>query len=186
MGHSRAARPSSSHRTREQAGRRDGARRPLARADGLGRDERSAEGLRVPDAPAGRRWRRLVERRAKYYDRCLPSSFKSQLYVHNAATTSSTGAGSTTTTAVRCRRCPAPTTSGARDLRLRVLPQGAGGHDTIGFLVGTELPPATQTSLVHLAFKWKSANTVDDHEQANTIARELAHPAHRADRPRRR
>src|SRR5262249_4043247 len=40
----------------------------------------------------------------------------------------------------------------------------------IGFLTGTELAPATQTSLVHLAFKWKSAKTVDDHEQANTIA----------------
>lgn len=44
------------------------------------------------------------------------------------------------------------------------------GHDTIGFLVGTELPPATQTSLVHLAFKWKGAITVDDYEQPTTIA----------------
>ena len=28
------------------------------------------------------------------------------------------------------------------------------GHDTVGFLVGSELPPSTPTSLVHLAFQW--------------------------------
>jgi hypothetical protein len=44
------------------------------------------------------------------------------------------------------------------------------GHATVGFLVGTELPPATPTPLVHLSFKWANATTVDDHEQNNTIA----------------
>ena len=44
------------------------------------------------------------------------------------------------------------------------------GHGTVGFLVGTELPPATPTPLVHLAFQWVKVTTVDDHQQNNTIA----------------
>jgi hypothetical protein len=108
---------------------------------------------------------------AKYYDRCLPPSFKSQLYVHNACHNyfnrqwlNNDNGG-------------ALPTMGRSDHERVLLAYGCAffrrvlaGHGTAGFLVGSELPPATPTSLVHLTFKWSSATTVDDHQQNNTIA----------------
>ena len=108
---------------------------------------------------------------AKYYDRCRPSSFKSQLYVHNACHNFfnrrwlNNDNGGSLPTMPRPDHERVLATYGCAFFR-NVL----AGHDTIGFLVGTELPPATQTSLVHLAFKWNRATTVDDYEQPNTIA----------------
>ncbi|WP_163988336.1 hypothetical protein [Pyxidicoccus caerfyrddinensis] len=109
---------------------------------------------------------------AKYYDRCVPPSFKSQLYVHNACHNFfnrqwlSNDNGGFLPTMARHDHERVLVTYGCAFFR-RVL----AGHGTVGFLVGTELPPATPTSLVHLAFKWTKAKTVDDHEQANTIAK---------------
>jgi hypothetical protein len=108
---------------------------------------------------------------AKYYDRCVPPSFKSQLYVHNACHNffnrrwPSNDNGGSLPTMPRSDHERVLATYGCAFFR-KVL----AGHDTIRFLVGTELPPATQTSLVHLAFKWNSAITVDDYEQPNAIA----------------
>jgi hypothetical protein len=108
---------------------------------------------------------------AKYYDRCLPPSFKSQLYVHNACHNFfnrqwlANDNGGSLPTMARTDHERVLSTYGCAFFR-NVL----AGHATIGFLVGTELPPATPTSLVHLAFKRAKAVTVDDHEQNNTIA----------------
>jgi hypothetical protein len=102
----------------------------------------------------------------------MPPSFKSQLYVsHNACHNFfnrrwlNNDNGNSLPTMPRPDHEQVLATYGSAFFR-KVLAE----HDTIGFLVGTELPPTPQTSLVHLAFKWKAAITVDDHEQANTIA----------------
>jgi hypothetical protein len=108
---------------------------------------------------------------AKYYDRCLPPSFKSQLYVHNACHNFfnrqwlNNDNGGMLPTMARFDHERVLLAYGCAFVR-RVL----AGHATVGFLVGTELPPATPTPLVHLSFKWANATTVDDHEQNNTIA----------------
>jgi hypothetical protein len=108
---------------------------------------------------------------AKYYDRCLPTSFKSQLYVHNACHNFfnrqwlQNDNGGTLPTMARFEHEHVLLSYGCAFFR-RVL----AGHDTLGFIVGTELPSNTPTPLVHLSFKQKKATTVDDHEQNNTIA----------------
>jgi hypothetical protein len=108
---------------------------------------------------------------AKYYDRCLPPSFKSQLYVHNACHNYfnrqwlNNDNGGTLPTMARSDHERVLLGYGCAFFR-----QVLAGHATVGFLVGSELPPATPTSLVHLSFKWTKATTVDDHEQNNTIA----------------
>jgi hypothetical protein len=108
---------------------------------------------------------------AKYYDRCLPPSFKSQLYVHNACHNFfnrqwlANDNGGSLPTMARHQHERVLLTYGSAFFR-RVL----SGHATLGFLIGAELPPATPTSLVHLAFQWSNAVTVDDHQQANTIS----------------
>jgi hypothetical protein len=109
---------------------------------------------------------------AKYYDRCLPPSLKAQLYVHNACHNYfnrqwlNNDNGGTLPTMARSDHERVLLAYGCAFFR-RVL----ANHATVGFLVGTELPPATPTALVHLSFKWTRAATVDDHEQNNTIAR---------------
>jgi hypothetical protein len=109
---------------------------------------------------------------AKYYDRCLPPAFKSQLYVHNACHNYfnrqwlNNDNGGTLPTMARSDHERVLLTYGCAFYR-RVL----AGHNTVGFLVGTELSPATPTSLVHLSFEWANASTVDDHQQNNTIAK---------------
>jgi hypothetical protein len=108
---------------------------------------------------------------AKYYDRCLPPSFKSQLYVHNACHNFfnrqwlQNDNGGTLPTMARFEHEHVLLSYGCAFFR-RVL----AGHNTLGFLVGTELPSNTPTPLVHLSFKRTKATTVDDHEQNNTIA----------------
>lgn len=107
---------------------------------------------------------------AKYYDRCQPSSFKSQLYVHNACHNFfnrqwlNNDNGGSLPTMARHEHERVLLTYGCAFFR-RVL----AGQATVGFLVGVELPPATPTSLVHLAFQWAKATTVDDHQQNNAI-----------------
>lgn len=109
---------------------------------------------------------------AKYYDRCLPPSFKSQLYVHNACHNYfnrqwlNNDNGGSLPTMARSDHERILLTYGCAFFR-RVL----AGHATVGFLVGEVLPPATLTSLVHLAFQWAKVTTVDDHQQNNTIAK---------------
>lgn len=108
---------------------------------------------------------------AKYYDRCLPPSFKSQLYVHNACHNFfnrqwlQNDNGGTLPTMARFEHEHVLLSYGCAFFR-RVL----AGHNTLGLLVGTELPSNTPTPLVHLSFKRTKATTVDDHEQNNTIA----------------
>ena len=108
---------------------------------------------------------------AKYYDRCQSPNFKSQLYVHNACHNFfnrqwlSNDNGGSLPTMARSDHERVLLTYGCAFFR-RVL----AGHSTVGFLVGSELPPATPTPLVHLAFEWAKAATVDDHQQNNTIA----------------
>jgi hypothetical protein len=109
---------------------------------------------------------------AKYYDRCLPPLFKSQLYVHNACHNffnrqwlNNDNSG-TLPTMARTDHERILATYGCAFFRAVLA-----GQATLGFLIGTELPPATLTSLVHLTFKWRKALTVDDHQQNNTIAR---------------
>lgn len=107
---------------------------------------------------------------AKYYDRCQPPSFKSQLYVHNACHNFFNRQwvlndnGGSLPTMARSDHERVLLTYGCAFFR-RVL----AGDGTVGFLVGTELPPATPTPLVHLAFQWTKALTIDDHQQNNTI-----------------
>ena len=108
---------------------------------------------------------------AKYYDRCLPPSFKSQLYAHNACHNYfnrewlNNDNGGSLPTMARADHERILLSWGCAFFRLVLA-----GHGTEGFLVGTELPPAVPTSLVHLSFQWTAAMTVDDHEQGNTIA----------------
>lgn len=108
---------------------------------------------------------------AKYYDRCNPPAFKSQLYVHNACHNFfnrqwlDNDNWGTLPTMARHDHERVLLVYGCAFFR-HVL----SGHATVGFLVGAELPPATPTALVHLAFEWAKAFTVDDHEQNNTIA----------------
>jgi len=108
---------------------------------------------------------------AKYYDRCLPPSFKSQLYVHNACHNYfnrqwlNNDNGGSLPTMARSDHQRVLLTYGCAFFRRTLA-----GHSTEGFLVGSELPPATPTSLVHLTFKWTNATTVDDHQQNNGIA----------------
>jgi hypothetical protein len=107
---------------------------------------------------------------AKYYDRCLPPSFKSQLYVHNACHNyfnrqwTANDNGGTLPTMARSDHERVLLTYGCAFFRYTLT-----GDNTVGFLVGTEIPPATLTTLVHLTFKWTSATTVDDHQQNNGI-----------------
>ena len=109
---------------------------------------------------------------AKYYDRCRPLAFKSQLYVHNACHNFfnrrwlENDNGGNLPTMTRAAHERVLLTYGCAFFRSVLA-----GHDTLGFLVGTELPPATLTFLVHLSFKWSAALTVDDHEQGNTLAK---------------
>jgi hypothetical protein len=108
---------------------------------------------------------------AKYYDRCLPPLFKSQLYVHNACHNFfnrqwlNNDNGGSLPTMARSDHERVLLTYGCAFFR-----RALAGHATVGLLVGSELPPATPTSLVHLSFKWAKADTVDDHQQNNTIA----------------
>jgi hypothetical protein len=109
---------------------------------------------------------------AKYYDRCSPPEFKSQLYVHNACHNFfnrqwlANDNGGSLPTMARHDHERVLLVYGCAFVR-RVL----SGHSTTGFLIGSELPPATPTPLVHLTFKWAKAPTVDDHQQNNTIAK---------------
>lgn len=109
---------------------------------------------------------------AKYYDRCRPPTFKSQLYVHNACHNFfnrrwlENDNGGNLPTMDRSAHERVLLTYGCAFFRAVLA-----GHDTLGFLVGTELPPATLTFLVHLSFKWSAGLTVDDHEQGNTLAK---------------
>jgi hypothetical protein len=109
---------------------------------------------------------------AKYYDRCVPPSFKSQLYVHNACHNFfnrqwlNNDNGGSLPTMPRHDHERVLLSYGCAFFRHVLL-----AHSTLGFLVGTELPAGTPTPLVHPSFKWTKAQTVDDHEQANTIAK---------------
>ena len=108
---------------------------------------------------------------AKYYDRCQPLSYKSQLYVHKACHNFfnrqwlNNDNGGTLPTMPRTDHERVLLAYGCAFFR-----HGLAGHATEGFLVGTVLPPATPVSLVHLAFKWNKVVTVDDHQDNNTIA----------------
>jgi hypothetical protein len=109
---------------------------------------------------------------AKYYDRCQPVSYKSQLYVHNACHNFfnrqwlQNDNGGTLPTMARVDHERVLLAYGCAFFRHTLA-----GHATVGFLVGTVLPPAAPVAFVHLAFKWNRAVTVDDHQDNNTIAR---------------
>jgi hypothetical protein len=108
---------------------------------------------------------------AKYYDRSVPLSFKSQQYVHNAnhnffnrewLNNDNNGSLPTMPRSDHERILLA---YGCAFFRATLA-----GHNTAGYLSGSVLPPGVATSLVHLSFKLNKANTVDDHQDGNTIA----------------
>ena len=109
---------------------------------------------------------------AKYYDRCVPPEFKSQVYVHNACHNFFNRQwllndnGGSLPTMARTDHERVLLAYGCAFFRAVLA-----GHATTGFMVGTELPPAIPVSLVHLSFQWARAITVDDHQQNNTITR---------------
>lgn len=108
---------------------------------------------------------------AKYYDRCAPPSFKSQLYVHAANHNFfnrqwlNNDNGGTLPTMARTDHEAVLLAYGCSFFRAVLA-----GHATVGFLDGSVLPPGVPTSLVHLSFKRVKAVTVDDHEDGNGIA----------------
>ncbi|WP_143753536.1 hypothetical protein [Caballeronia arationis] len=107
---------------------------------------------------------------AKYYDRCLPPAFKSQLYVHNACHNFFNRQrllndnGGALPTMPRSDHERVLLIYGCAFFR-RVL----AGHGTVGFLTGNEQPPAAPTTLVHLSFQWVKSLTVDGQQQNNWI-----------------
>lgn len=108
---------------------------------------------------------------AKYYDRSLPSSFKSQQYVHaanhnyfNRQWLNNDNFG-TLPTMPRPDHERVLLAYGCALYRATLL-----GHATTAYLSGHLLPPSMATNNVHLSFKHVKALTVDDHEQGNTIA----------------
>jgi hypothetical protein len=109
---------------------------------------------------------------AKYYDRAKPPSFKSQVYAHNANHNYfnrqwlNNDNGGSLPTLPRSDHERVLLAYGCALFRATLA-----GHVTLGFLIGTHLPPAVPTSLVHLSFKWNKVLTVDDHQDANTIAK---------------
>jgi hypothetical protein len=108
---------------------------------------------------------------AKYYDRANPLSFKSQVYVHNANHNYfnrqwlNNDNGGSLPTLPRSDHEHVLLAYGCAYFRATLA-----GHGTLGFLIGSHLPPAVPTSLAHLSFKWNKVLTVDDHQDANTIA----------------
>ncbi|REG48757.1 hypothetical protein B0G80_5045 [Paraburkholderia sp. BL6669N2] len=107
---------------------------------------------------------------AKYYDRCRPPKYKSQLYVDKACHNYfnrqwlQNDNGGTLPTMSRADHERTLLSYGCAFFR-----DVLAGQATVGFLVGTEVPPAGPTSNVHLAFKWAKATTVDDHQDGNGI-----------------
>ncbi|RDK03016.1 hypothetical protein [Paraburkholderia lacunae] len=107
---------------------------------------------------------------AKYYDRCLPPAFKSQLYVHNACHNFFNRQwllndnGGTLPTMSRPDHERVLLIYGCAFFRSVLA-----GHGTVGFLTGNEQPPAAPTALVHLSFQWVKSLTVDGQQQNNWI-----------------
>lgn len=107
---------------------------------------------------------------AKYYDRCLPVTYKSQLYVHqanhnffNREWLNNDNNGSLPTLP-RWRHEQTLLAYGCALFRHSLL-----GHGTRGHLSGHQRPAGVLTDQVHLSFKQNKAITVDDHEDGNTI-----------------
>ena len=108
---------------------------------------------------------------AKYYDRCLPTAWKSQQYVHQANHNFfnrewlNNDNNGTLPTLPRWRHEQILLAYGCALYRASLL-----GHNTLRFLSGRVHPAGVLTGEVHLSFKQNKAVTVDDHQQGNTIA----------------
>jgi hypothetical protein len=107
---------------------------------------------------------------AKFYDTQRPSPFKSQLYAHNTGhnyfnrewpNNDGVPSGLIHSRAAHERILSA---YGCAFLRAFLL-----GHTTTGFLTYRQLPAGVASADVHLSFEWAEQNTVDDHQQMNTI-----------------
>lgn len=107
---------------------------------------------------------------AKYYDRCTPTAWKSQQYVHQANHNFfnrqwlNNDNGGSLPTLPRWRHEQILLAYGCALYRASLL-----GHDTLRFLSGRVLPAGVLTGEVHLSFKQNKALTVDDHQQAGGI-----------------
>jgi hypothetical protein len=114
---------------------------------------------------------------AIYYDRAVPSPFKSQLYVHFTnhqfynrewLDDDSLWANAAPTAAVlpRFDHERVLTAYGCAFYRAALM-----GHATTPYLAGKLLPAAVATTAVHLSFEQSGVLTVDNHEDGNGIAK---------------
>jgi hypothetical protein len=114
---------------------------------------------------------------AIYYDRAVPSPFKSQLYVHFTnhqfynsewLDDDSLWADAAPTPAVLPRHDHERVLTAYGCAFYRAALQG---HGTTPYLAGKLLPAAVTTSAVHLSFEQSGVLTVDNHEDNNGIAK---------------
>jgi hypothetical protein len=112
---------------------------------------------------------------AIFYDRAVPSPFKSQLFVHFTnhefynrqwLDDDSTWSAAAPTPPVMARydHERVLTAYGCAFYRSVLL-----GHPTTGYLVGEQLPAGVVTTNVHLAFEWSGVLIVDNHEGGTGI-----------------
>lgn len=107
---------------------------------------------------------------ARFYDQAVPDPFKSQLYVdhanHNYFNTVWTNddAGGAFTLMAPGDHQRILSAYGCAFFRRLLL-----GHDTVGYLAGTVLPPFVLTANVHISFDRPGGRVVDNHEDGNGI-----------------
>jgi hypothetical protein len=108
---------------------------------------------------------------AKFYDRADPGPFKCQLYVHHANHNffnrqwlENDGAGTGPLIMSRADHERVLSTYGCAFFRAVLL-----GHATTDILARRTLPVGTPTGSVYHSFEWTDQETVDDHEDGNTI-----------------
>lgn len=106
---------------------------------------------------------------AQFYDQARPDPFKSQLYVHstnhNFFNRQWLFDDGVTPVLAHASHERILDVYGCAFFRARLL-----GHPSHRFLDGTQKPTGTPTTVVHLAYTKEDSLTVDDHEDANTIA----------------
>jgi outer membrane protein OmpA-like peptidoglycan-associated protein len=114
---------------------------------------------------------------AKYYDQCVPSPYKTQLYIHHA------NHNFFNREWVLDESMGPPVLNNAQHERFLSVYGAAFFRDTLlgqqafrRFLRNDELPPATSTVDVHISYEEKGPITVDDYQNRNIALNALSQP----------